>query len=356
MPKNLYPPPPPPPPPIYQSTRDHHGDTTPTLSNSLRRNPFDAGRKPVITSTHYCATLAAQCARETTSVSGQSSSKTEDRTTQREKKQNIQDGIRRLNLCPKWSIIQCNQKTPDRFYDVTFLFSPAPLVVHCANWRRSDNFIALHTSVAACRRRRKFVLFCKFRGLHLQDSARFVGWIGRQVQWCRCAGGCTFWVCTRRQVQLGGRTEHYNTSQVKKWPQCPFQSISVMMEWNLFYSLCDNLTQSCRSAFVLYCPVNLTLWNQQTWELTGWLALQRRHTSITKTWVSYHTLIQHASKHTVHQLWSTPPPPSPSTRALACQMRDAVGDSGLCSCVCVTSFGLINSLVCVCVWRLSCAN
>ena len=124
---------PPPPPPPHQSTRDHHGDTTPTLSNSLRRNLFDAGRKPVITSTHCCATLAAQCARETTSVSGQSSSKTEDRKTQREKKQNIQDGIRRLNLCPKWSIIQCNQKTPDRFYDVTFLFSPAPLVVHCAN-------------------------------------------------------------------------------------------------------------------------------------------------------------------------------------------------------------------------------
>ena len=72
----------------------------------------------MITSTHYCATLAAQCARETTSVSGQSSSKPEDRKTQREQKQNIQDAIRHSNL----STIQRNQKIPGRFYDVTFSF------------------------------------------------------------------------------------------------------------------------------------------------------------------------------------------------------------------------------------------
>ena len=75
----------------------------------------------------------------------------------------------------------------------------------------------------------------KSSGADVQAGARFVGWTGDKSSGADVQAGARFGVCTRRQVQLGGRTEHYNTSEVKRWPQCPFQSTPIMMEWNLLY-------------------------------------------------------------------------------------------------------------------------
>ena len=126
---------------LYWPTRERL-DTTDRhrTTNSLWGNPFDAGKKPVITSTHHCATLAAQCARKATNFSGKWSGKTAEKKREDTKQHNkvayIID-MHHSNFYQKWQIIQCDHHSLHMLLRRFFFSSSSsqvPLVLHRALW------------------------------------------------------------------------------------------------------------------------------------------------------------------------------------------------------------------------------